>query len=160
MYLATFWHSNHHFLFIVNAMILLFAICCFAINNAIVRIYVIHLLGTYITILCNWLILWQNAFYLYLSRSRMCLILSEILFQDKVLKPCKSVQEASWKEPVIKARQLSYLSSFKSFSAPWLDSSSTDRISVEVYEKQIFSSVLTPICVYVFEFSFLTTLDI
>ena len=29
-----------------------------------VRTYVIHLLGTYVTILCNWLILWQNALYL------------------------------------------------------------------------------------------------
>ena len=46
----------------------------------IVRTYVIHLLGTYVTILCNWLILWQNAFYLYLGRSRMCLILQETLF--------------------------------------------------------------------------------
>ena len=45
-----------------------------------VRTYVIHLLGTYVTILCNWLILWQNVLYLYLSRSRMCLILQETLF--------------------------------------------------------------------------------
>ena len=39
-------------------------------------------------------------------------------------------------------------------------SNSTDRVSVEVYEKQIFNFVLTPICVYMFGFSFLTTLDI
>ena len=45
-----------------------------------IRTYVIHLLGTYVTILCNWLILWQNALYLYLGRSRMCLILQETLF--------------------------------------------------------------------------------
>ena len=57
----------------------------------IVRTYVIHLLGIYVTILCNWLILWQNALYLYLGRSWMCLIFQEILFQDQVLKPCKSV---------------------------------------------------------------------
>ena len=128
------------------------------------RTYVIQLLGTYVTILCNWLNLWQNAFYLYLVRSRMCLILQETLFQDQVLKSCKSNQETSWKVPIIKARQLaqqlSYLSSLKSCSASWLDNSSTDRVSVEVYKKQIFSSVLTQIRVYVFEPSFLTTLDI
>ena len=46
----------------------------------IVRTYVIHLLGIYVTSLCNWLILWQNALYLYLGRSRMCLILQETVF--------------------------------------------------------------------------------
>ena len=64
-------------------------------NGEIVRTYVIHLLETYITILCNWLILWQNALYLYLGKSRMCLILQETMFQDQVLKPCKFVQESS-----------------------------------------------------------------
>ena len=73
-------------------------------KEEIVRIYVIHLLGTYVTILCNWLILWQNTLFLYLGRSRMYLILQEILFQDQVLKPCKSV--TSWKVSVIKTRQL------------------------------------------------------
>ena len=63
----------------------------------IVRTYLSHLLGTYVTILCNWLILWQNALYLYLGRSRMCLILQETMFQDQVLKPCESVQETSWR---------------------------------------------------------------
>ena len=29
-----------------------------------VRTYVIHLLGTYVNILSNWLILWQNTLYL------------------------------------------------------------------------------------------------
>ena len=33
-------------------------------KGEIIRTYVIHLLGTYVTILCNWLILWQNVFYL------------------------------------------------------------------------------------------------
>ena len=60
-----------------------------------VRIYVIHLLGTYITILCNWLILLQNGLYLYLGKSKMCLILQETVFQDQVLKTRKSVQDSS-----------------------------------------------------------------
>ena len=42
----------------------------------------IHLLEIYVNILCNWLILWQNAFYLYLGRFMMYLILQETLFQD------------------------------------------------------------------------------
>ena len=63
--------------------------------NTIVRTYVIHLLGTYVTILCNCLILWQNTLYLYLGRSRMCLIRQETVFQDQVLKTCKSVQDSS-----------------------------------------------------------------
>ena len=53
------------------------------------------MLGIYINIFCNWLIFWQNALYLYLSRSRMCLILQETRFQVQVLKPCKFVQETS-----------------------------------------------------------------
>ena len=41
---------------------------------------------TYVMILCNWLILWQNTLYLYLGRFRMFKILQETLFQDQVLK--------------------------------------------------------------------------
>ena len=39
-----------------------------------------RLLGTY---LCNWLIIWQNALYLKLGRSRMSLVLQEIGVQVK-----------------------------------------------------------------------------
>ena len=69
-------------------------------KGEIARTYVIHLLGTYVTVLCNWLTLWQNALYLYLGRSRMCLILQETVFQDQVLKKCKSVQDSSWRSAV------------------------------------------------------------
>ena len=72
-------------------------------KGEIVKTYVIHLLWTYVTILCNWLILWQNALYLYLGRSKVYLILQEILFQNQVLKPCKSQAE---KCKFIKAWQL------------------------------------------------------
>ena len=135
-------------------------------KGEIVRTYVIHLLGTYVTILCNWLIFWQNVFYLYFGRTRMCLILQEILFQDQVLKPCKSVQDSSlskiqvWKVLLIKARQLAIYRAWKAILASWLDSSLTDRVLVEVYEKQNSSSVLTQIRDYVFVLSFLTTLNI
>ena len=33
-------------------------------NGEIIRTYVIKVLGTYVTILCNWLIFWQNTLYL------------------------------------------------------------------------------------------------
>ena len=64
-------------------------------NGEIVKTFVVHLLGTYVTILCNWLILWQNTFYLYLGRFRMCLIFQETIFQDQVLKTCKFIQYSS-----------------------------------------------------------------
>ena len=60
-------------------------------------------------------------------------------FQIQVLKPCKSVQESSEEVLDFKAQQL---------------------VSIEVYEKQIFSSDFHPICVYMFGLSFLTTLNI
>ena len=107
-------------------------------KGEIVRTYVIHLLRTYVTILCNWPILWQNALYLYLGKSRMCLILQETLFQDQVLKSCKSVQDLSWKCKFINARQLAIYWAWRTVPAPWLDISSTDRVSVEIYENKEF----------------------
>ena len=47
--------------------ICLFVSCCFGHGlptGGIVKTYVFHMLGIYVTILCNWLILWQNALYL------------------------------------------------------------------------------------------------
>ena len=41
-----------------------------------------------------------------------------------------------------------------------LNSCSIDTLFIEIYESQIFSSDFTPICVYMFGFSFLTTLNI
>ena len=74
-------------------------------KGEIVRTYVIHLLETYITILYNWLIFWQNAFYLYLGRSRMCLILQETC-SSLVLKPWRLDQETIEEKLFIKARQI------------------------------------------------------
>ena len=100
-------------------------------KGEIVRSYVIQLLGTYVTILCNWLILWQNALYLYFGRFRMFLILQEARFQDQVLKTCKSVQDSSWRSVVHKNSTASYPSSLRSCSSPvarqLLNSISTDR---------------------------------
>ena len=41
-----------------------------------------------------------------------------------------------------------------------LDSCSIDRVSIKIYEKQIFNSDFHPICVYMFGLSFLTTQNI
>ena len=48
----------------------------------------------------------------------------------------------------------------KSCSSPMLDSFSIDKLSIEVYKKQIFSSNFHPIHWYMFGLSFLTTLNI
>ena len=62
-------------------------------KGEIVGTYVIHLLGTYVTILCNWLILWQNAFYLYLGRFRICLNTSRKHVSRSSVEAFKFVQE-------------------------------------------------------------------
>ena len=53
------------------------------------------MLGTYVNLeLTNPL---TNALYLWLGRSKMCLILQGTRVQVQVLKPCKSVQDSSEK---------------------------------------------------------------
>ena len=71
-----------------------------------VRTYVFHLLRIYIILLCNWLILWQNALYLYLGKSRMCLILQETCCSSLILKPWRLDQEISEEKLFIKAGQI------------------------------------------------------
>ena len=63
---------------------------------------------TYVMILCNWLILWQNALYLYVGRLRMC-----FKYFKKPRFKIKSVQEIKQECKFIKARQL-----VDSFSTP------------------------------------------
>ena len=92
-----------------------------------IRTFVFHMLETYVTILCNWLILWQNAFYLYLGRSRIYFILQEIRFQVQVLKSCMSIQDSSVKSVVHQSSTASIYQALKICSRPWLDSSSADR---------------------------------
>ena len=77
-------------------------------KGEIVRTYVFHLLRTYDILLCNWLILWQNTLYLYLGRSRMCLILQETCCSSLVLKPWRLDQETSEEMLFIKAGQIAW----------------------------------------------------
>ena len=62
-------------------------------SKNIVRIYVFHMLRTYVMILCNWLIIGQNALYLYLGRLRMCLNTSRNHVSRSSVEAFKSVQE-------------------------------------------------------------------
>ena len=104
-----------------------------------VRTYVFHLLETYVNISCNWLILWQNALYLYLGRSRMFLILQETRFQDCVLKSSSLSKKTSWKCKFIKTQQLHLSSLRKLFQPSVLDTcsiASRHLLSVEVYKLQ------------------------
>ena len=58
-----------------------------------VRTYVFLMLGTYVMILCIWLIFWQNPLYLYLGRLRMCLNTSRNHVSRSTVEAIKSVQE-------------------------------------------------------------------
>ena len=120
------------------------------------------MLGIYVNILCNWLILWQNALYLYLGRSKMCLILQGTRFQVRVLKLYKFVQETS--EEVLDFKSSSLTASIyrglKATEAWCSTASSIDKQSIEVFEKQIFNSDFHSIRVYMFGLSFLTILNI
>ena len=115
-------------------------------KGKIVRTYVFYMLRTYVMILCNWLILWQNALYLYLGRLKMCLNTSRNRDSRSSVEAFKSVQEIKQECKFIKARQL-----VNSFSTPpicW-----GLRISEFNYD-------FLGICESVFGPSFLLTLDI
>ena len=112
--------------------------------------------------MCNWLILWQNALYLYLGRSRMCLILQETCCSSLVLKLWRLDQEISEEKLFTKARQIarhlrtdsstdSYLSRFNE---------AQQILSIEVMGIQIFRSNFWPMLLYLCKVSFFTTLDL
>ena len=63
----------------------------------LVRTYVFHMLRTYVMILYNWLILWQNALYLYLGRFRMSLNTSRNLISRSSIVAFKSVKEKKFR---------------------------------------------------------------
>ena len=81
----SFWRNN------------LFNLICLTLEvkktKKSVRTYVFHMLKTYVMILCNWLILWQNALYLYLGRFRMCLNTLRNHVSRSSVEAFKSIQE-------------------------------------------------------------------
>ena len=89
-------------------------ICSFVFCGFITNCQIGRLLGhmcfscyrTYVMILCNWLILWQNALYLYLGRLRMCLTTSRNHVSRLRVEAFNSVQEIKQECKFIKTRQL------------------------------------------------------
>ena len=71
-----------------------------------VRTYVIHFLGTYVTILCNWLNPLTKHTLLVIGQIQLFLILQETVFQDQVLKSSSLSKKQVEKCKFIKARQL------------------------------------------------------
>ena len=133
-----------------------------------VRTYVIHLLGTYVTILCNWLILQKKRILLVFGQiqnvfntSRNCISRSSVedirVCPRNKLKKCLSLKLDSQLDNQLSIELKKLFQPRGSTAArQHLDR----QVSAELYEKQNSSSVLTPIRFYVFELSFLTTLDI
>ena len=101
---------------------------------------------TYVVILCNWLILWQNALYLYFGRLRMCLNTSRNHISRSSVEAFKSVQQIKQECKFIKAQQL-------------VDSFSTPPICQGLRISESNSDFLG-ICESVFGPSFLLTLEI
>ena len=77
-----------------------------------------------------------------------------------MLKPCKSVQGTSEEVLDFKARQLVSIEVEKAAEARYSTASSTDKLSIEVYEIQFLKADFNPICEYMFGLSFLTTINI
>ena len=132
-------------------------------KEEIVRTYVFHLLGTYVNILCNWLILWQNAFYLYLGRFRMCLNTSRNHVSRSSVKTFKSVQENKLKVQIYwnstidsKAASIEFK---KAVSASVLNSFSTPPICQGLRNSEFWCDFLE-ICECIFGPSLFLTLDI
>ena len=102
---------------------------------------------TYVMILCNWLILWQNALYLYFGRLRMCFkYFKKPCFKIKCrgLQVCSRNQSRECK--FIKAQQL-------------VDTCSTPPICRGLQISD-FNSDFLGIREFVYRPSFLLTLDI
>ena len=133
----------------MTSLICLF-VCCSFVTDCQRRKLLGHMcftwLRTYVMILCNWLILWQNALYLYLGRLRMYLTTSRNHISRSSVETFKSVQEIKQECKFIKTQQL-------------VNSFSTSSICRDLRISE-FNSDFLGICESVFESSFLLTLDI
>ena len=116
------------------------------------------MLGIYVTILCNWLILWQNALYLYFGRSRICLIFKEQEFKSSIgtMQICpRNKQRSADSLKLDSCSTDSYLSGFNETRQIL-----SIKVSIENYGNQFFKSDFQPMLIYLCRVSFLTTLDI
>ena len=73
---------------LIELLFLNLIFCCSMLGHMCFSCY-----RTYVMILCNWLIFWQNALYLYLGRLRMCLSISRNHVSRSSIEAFKSVQE-------------------------------------------------------------------
>ena len=116
--------------------------------------------------MCNWLIIWQNSLYLYLGRSRICLILQETCCLSLVFKPWRLDQETSEEKLFTKAGQIARHLRIDSSTDSYLSRFNEVRqilsieVSIEVTGIQIFKSDFRSMLMYFCQVSFLTTLDI
>ena len=101
---------------------------------------------TYLMILCNWLILWQNALYLYLGGLRMCLNTSRNYVSKSSVKALSMFKKSSKECKIIKSRQL-----VDTYSIPPISR------SLKIAD---FNSDFLGICESVYWLSFLLPLDI
>ena len=114
--------------------------------------------------MCNWLILWQNALYLCLGRSRMCLILQETFCSNLVLKPWRLDQETSEEKLFTKVRQIAWhLRTDSSIVAQQIaiyrDLMRLDRYYLSRL-REFCKYNFWPMLMFLCRVSFLTTLDI
>ena len=114
--------------------------------------------------MCNWLILWQNALYLCLGRSRMCLILQETCCSNLVLKPWRLDQETSEEKLFTKVRQIAWhLRTDSSIVAQQIaiyrDLMRLDRYYLSRL-REFCKYNFWPMLMFLCRVSFLTTLDI
>ena len=116
--------------------------------------------------MCNWLILWQNSLYLYLGRSRMCLILQETSCSSLVLNPWRLDQETSEEKLFTKTGQIAWHlrtdSSTNSYLSRFNEAQQilSIEVSIEVTGIQISRSDFWARLMYLCRASFLTTLDL
>ena len=171
-----------------HMFICLLSFCHGLPKEEIVRTYMFHLLRTYVILLCNWLILWQNTLYLYLDRSRMCLILQKTCCSSLILKPWRLDQEISEEKLFIKAGQITRhlrTDSSTPLDSWWIDRESSCLLdsssiasrylylsrfkarhlfdtsrSIEVTWIQISKSDFQPKLMHLCRVSFFTTLDL
>ena len=115
------------------------------------------MLGSYF--LYNWLILWQNTFYLYLGRSKLGLMYQEVC--------CSNISSGTFKEmkidPRKKWRKADSLSLNKSSTDTAIEVKwrcSTQAWFIENYDFRISRLEIRPMLSYLIKVFFLKTLEI
>ena len=115
-------------------MVLLCKFLIFFIFSIFELFYVCFVLGSYF--LCNWLIFWQNALYLYLGRSKLGLMYQEVYcanISSGVIKEMKADPRNKRRKAV--SLSLNIISIDIAIENYWR--SSTQARSIEIYNFKI-----------------------